>query len=493
MPGSKFIDMVKKGDSWIDTQSASRTSSQWDWLELHASFTSDDQNALSDGQDKPAARALEAFAGALELFDVRDGSQRSANTAAYSPIAPQSPPIMARHLVHITTEDSLVRLDLSEPPLFNADISCDQATMAEICARISAKGTSVSTCALRQLPIPPQVPDEKQAYEQAHELVAASSGGLKEDLSLTFSNILRTRLLKESNILISGLNNNVPTRKRSRTQDSSDAPEDSVAKRSKSGSFSKDDQAFAAAAAASMSAAAASLPAQAAALQQKIPKLDPTVSTKIIFLKQQQEIMFRNLSLIAAQVLKAENDGAPKNPAPGMNRPYLEQLRNQLIAQQQGLRLLIQKVITTGEVPNFNLCFHSLVNIDKEAKDMGVHLGGPSSAQAAAGSGAGSFASAAAAAAAAAARPAPVPAPVSAPVPIVSAPIQAQPAPAPAAAVGQRPKPFWTGAITWSVISDAATKQKRDIATLVSATSNTNAHDKLYVFLSPPRLFASPY
>lgn len=42
-----------------------------------------------------------------------------------------------------------------------------------------------------------------------------------------------------------------------------------------------------------------------------------------------------------------------------------------------------------------------------------------------------------------------------------------------------KPKPFWKGAITWSVISDPATKQKRDIATLVSATSNSSSLEKL--------------
>lgn len=42
-----------------------------------------------------------------------------------------------------------------------------------------------------------------------------------------------------------------------------------------------------------------------------------------------------------------------------------------------------------------------------------------------------------------------------------------------------RLKPFWRGALTWSVISDPVTKQKRDVATLVSATSNSAALERL--------------
>ncbi|KAN0060122.1 hypothetical protein ACQY0O_008096 [Thecaphora frezii] len=543
--GSKFLDTATKNRHWLDQIfSSSSTSASASWvphpfssrgahahwldtlcidLELERCTAEDGvKQAHNNRSHRDSAPVLEALVGALELLDTRAAPSASTLTG-FAAVSPQRPPVMARHVLHISTCDSLAPLDLSAKPLLGQAKAYDHVTASQVCSELARKGISISSCGVRandakiaEVPPSPTKPAlasspsaasavsqtaAANGVEQIHSLVSQAGSLSPDDLTQLIPSALRTRIQSDCILLVSGVAA-APvsaSKKRGREDDEGSAAADGPAatKRSKSGSISKVESAQPAFQF-PQGINAASLSAQAAALQQKIPKLHPSVSTKIIFLKQQQEIMFRNLSLVAAQMLKAENEGAPKNSTPGMNRPYLEQLRNQLIAQQQGLRMLIQKVITGAEQnPNFNICLQSLVSIDKEAREMGVPLGGPSGAQPGIGRPALSGPAAGGAPPAGSQAPSLPGGPSGG---AAGAPTNGRPggmvsdgqvgpggqtagasntAMAATGQAGGRPRPFWKGPITWSIISDPTTKAKREISTYVAATSNANAFDKL--------------
>ncbi len=93
--------------------------------------------------------------------------------------------------------------------------------------------------------------------------------------------------------------------------------------------------------------------------------------------------MIKNWFAAYNAVTKGEggSDSSAASKAPGMNKAYLEQLKGQLFAQQQALKMLVHRIVSGAETaPNFNVSLQSLINIDKEAREMGVILGGPGGA-----------------------------------------------------------------------------------------------------------------
>lgn len=408
---------------------------------------------------KPTAHVLEAFVAALELLQPTDNG-------IHNPLPPKKPPVLARHLLHVCLDSTDLALDLTSPPFFNADAANDRATAPSIGAKLAKLGASISSCAIK-----PDTSSNGDAATGNKEALAAILGVHKsisepnklanEDLSTLLSEAVRSSIFKEANIISSGLTSSPGQRaanvasastKRSREEDGVDQP-GTPTKRSKSGSISTPQ------------------PPPIPSAPNEIPrniKLDPQVSTKVLFLRSQHENMIKNWT--AAYTTVSSPTFSPDPKAPGMNKAYLDQLKAQLVTQQQALKMLVDRIISGAEgSPNFNVCLQSLINIDKEAKEMGVHLGGPSNGPQGAAGGAGGRARSGS----------------STQPPLQSAPSngvkrEAAPTTTTVADSGPtRPKPFWKGALTWSVISDPVTKQKRDVATLVSATSNSSSLDRL--------------
>ncbi|WFD33959.1 hypothetical protein MCUN1_000787 [Malassezia cuniculi] len=102
------------------------------------------------------------------------------------------------------------------------------------------------------------------------------------------------------------------------------------------------------------------------------PKADQKSINKIYLLQQQLATMLKNLSQLAN-----------KAPAAGIQRSLqtqmIEQIKQQLTAQQNAIRAQAE-VLRSGRQPNLNVILQALINIDKEAKESGLHLGGPSNA-----------------------------------------------------------------------------------------------------------------
>lgn len=97
---------------------------------------------------------------------------------------------------------------------------------------------------------------------------------------------------------------------------------------------------------------------------------------KIIFLQNQQQKMMRNLALAAQKQQERPMD----NESPARQR-LIEQLRDELIAQQTVLKSHASVLHSGGPVPNLNATLNSLISIDKNARDKGLQLGGPSEMQ----------------------------------------------------------------------------------------------------------------
>lgn len=104
--------------------------------------------------------------------------------------------------------------------------------------------------------------------------------------------------------------------------------------------------------------------------------IDKVALHKIVFLQQQQQMMMRNLAVAARQ----QQTKGPDQDSPVRQR-LLEQFRDQLIAQQAALKSQATILHSGGSVPNLSNSLTTLIAIDKEARDRGLHLGGPSGMQ----------------------------------------------------------------------------------------------------------------
>ncbi|KAJ1020179.1 hypothetical protein NDA16_004459 [Ustilago loliicola] len=499
-PGSKLI--------------ASNLAAPESWLGFEASASHDaDATAstysLIDGRSnaKPTAHMLEAFVAALELLQPTDNG-------VHNPLAPKKPPVMARHLLHVCLDSGDVALDLATPPFFNVDAANDRVNAPTVGAKLARLDVSISSCAVKTDAhngvAPTTTKEALAAILGMHKSVSKPNKLANEDLAALLPEAVRAKIFSDANIVSTGLTSTLgqqraglaaaPSAKRGREEEGDGAS--TPVKRSKSGSISQPQPPQVAPAATANPSTSPSSAAPSGELPRNI-KLDPSISTKVLFLRSQQETMIKNWAAAYATVSKAESDNSGSSPAkaPGMNKAYLEQLKAQLMTQQQALKMLVHRIIGGQETaPNFNVSLQSLIHIDKEAKEMGVHLGGPSSGPPGGAAGVRPARSGSLTGGGQqqqgvvppmqqqAAKPA-VPLQNHAPptqIPEAAVAVNSNTA-APTAALASgapppsptRPKPFWRGALTWSVISDPITKQKRDVATLVSATSNSPSLDRL--------------
>ncbi|WFD18007.1 hypothetical protein MCAP1_000219 [Malassezia caprae] len=100
-------------------------------------------------------------------------------------------------------------------------------------------------------------------------------------------------------------------------------------------------------------------------------KVDPALLNKVVLFQQQQAVMLKNLSRWA---VASQASGA----AGTMQSQMIEQFRQRLAAQQHAIKQQSDR-LRTGKSTDLNLLWQALVTIDKEAKEAGLHLGGPSS------------------------------------------------------------------------------------------------------------------
>ena len=105
-------------------------------------------------------------------------------------------------------------------------------------------------------------------------------------------------------------------------------------------------------------------------------EIDKISVNKVLFLQQQQQMMMRNLAIAARQQQTKGQD----QDYPARHR-LLEQFRDQLIAQQTTLKEQAAILSSGGSVPNLSNSLTSLIAIDKDASEKGLHLGGPSGMQ----------------------------------------------------------------------------------------------------------------
>ncbi|PWN52687.1 hypothetical protein IE53DRAFT_409218 [Violaceomyces palustris] len=519
VPAPKFLDCARKKD-WSRASETVLTlkNQSWDWLDVDSHLDQSLSLSSSSSQDRKAL-VVEGLVAALELLETHQGGATTADTVRESvdnPLLPATPSVLAKHILHISTADSIGPLDLDLRPTLTLLKHHDGCSLQDVCAMIGKEKVSLSSVGI--LGTESKLDVKPNAFETIHGLISSAGRLSVDDPSATLGSGSKALTLpRECKIMLSGFTepqSEVPSssaKKRPRgADDETEADGPTSGKRGKtSGPTNPQPEEGRGAAPPTragglpVAVAAANLPgAPPAATNQPRIKPDQTMMNKVMFLQQQQAIMFRNLSIVASQVLKKNegNNAGASNAAPGLQRQYLEQLRNQLIAQQQALKLQIQQVVSgAGPVPNFNMNLQSLVNIDKEAKEMGVNLGGPSGFQQGVQKAAAATAASLAAASSSVANgqsSASSTVPPFAASSISGGPAKAadltlratsigpQPSVAGQGSVGSasatpsRPKPFWQGSISWS-ISDPATKQKRDIATVVVATSNASAEQKL--------------
>lgn len=100
-------------------------------------------------------------------------------------------------------------------------------------------------------------------------------------------------------------------------------------------------------------------------------KVDPALLSKVVLLQQQQAAMLKNLSRWA---VASQASGASGT----LQAHMIEQFRQRLAAQQLAIKQQAER-LRAGKSTDLNLLWQALVTIDKEAKEAGLQLGGPSS------------------------------------------------------------------------------------------------------------------
>lgn len=185
-------------------------------------------------------------------------------------------------------------------------------------------------------------------------------------------------------------------------------------------------------------------------------KLDQASLNRIMLIQQQQATMLKNLARYVATNVKP--NGTVHVPP-----HYYEKIRQRIVGQQMALKQQAER-LRVGKVPDLNSILQALSNIDAEAKEAGVKLGGPSNVRPTSTSdkmpnmGAASLPPATAAAAAGNVTPSPT-AQMAVPAAMASRPQM------PSSDESSRPQLAWQGIIKWST-----SPQMDPLFTLVTAT-----------------------
>ena len=92
---------------------------------------------------------------------------------------------------------------------------------------------------------------------------------------------------------------------------------------------------------------------------------------KILLLQQQLVAMMTALARSSAKATGAQ-------PSAHLQGQMFEQIRQQLVVQQAAIKRQAE-LLRSGKRSDLNVILQALVNIDKEAKEAGIYLHGPSS------------------------------------------------------------------------------------------------------------------
>ncbi|WFD29322.1 hypothetical protein MSPP1_000331 [Malassezia sp. CBS 17886] len=289
------------------------------------------QSTLADG-----------LAAAVEMLDSRD---RPAHIPSFarSALRANHSPVSSRYLLHIAAVDRAsgdVRASL--PAALNTRSYTDSLTTHELAGLLTARHITIGTV-LHAGESADSAPARAARAAAVHGALCAARGGA----SVVHADALLGAQWAPSariDILLTGEELAHALQKRACTRAATAAP---PAKRVR----------------------AAEVPAGDSA------EVDNTSRSKIILLQQQQALMLKNLAALAAgRGARHAHNAAGTS----LQDQTLEQIRQQLQQQQHALRVQSDR-LQAGHEPGFNLILQSLVTIDKEAKEAGIHLGGPSS------------------------------------------------------------------------------------------------------------------
>ena len=291
---------------------------------------------------------VDGVAAALEMLSARDlpaGLPHWAQTALQA----HHSQVSSRHIVHIVAAPDATPpvVPQSLHPVLNSDVALDNMAPADMVALLAQQSIGVCTVASSSSSRAASTLLHSQHAMLAHQ--SDQDGDIHDLMGDEWQPPPGVDILA-SGIALGRLSN-----KRCRTREEA-LPN---AKRAK-------------AAVPQPAAPAQKQPAVLQPAAQPGPKIDQTSVNKFFLLQQQLATMLKNLALLAN-----------KAPAAGIQRSLqaqmVEQIKQQLIAQQNAIRAQAE-VLRAGRQPNLNVILQALINIDKEAKESGLHLGGPSSA-----------------------------------------------------------------------------------------------------------------
>ncbi|KAI3626335.1 hypothetical protein CBS9595_001696 [Malassezia furfur] len=309
------------------------------------------QRLQLDAPSETEAPLADALAAALEMLRARDPPKHIAPFARAALRANFSP-VLAKHVVHVfaleRAPDALPIRISSQMPMVNVDARFDRMPVHDLITDLNQRSVSITTVLSTR---EGNARARSATARSAHELLSTHS----EDQNVDVHELLGAQWKPPPHveILVTGAevvqalqkeartsNDAIPKPKRTRTNDSP--------------------------------MTTASMPPTA--------KADPALFNKLMLLQQQQSTMLKNLTQIASAQDSLSGQTGRGDHAAGTNLQgqMLEQIRQQLLVQQGAIKRQAE-LLQSGKQPNLDPILQSLINIDKEAREASIHLGGPSS------------------------------------------------------------------------------------------------------------------
>lgn len=294
---------------------------------------------------------VDALAAAMDLFHAREKPLNLAPFARHALHVNRSP-VVARHLLHVLALDSytLVRTEgtatwrlpveaSSLHPRINTQTSLDLCTSHDIISKLAKRSISIGTV-LAGRTKEADARAHTTLVHTAHQSLCSSADDAvsmeqllgadwhpPDHISVLFTSAEMARLLRKRPRKAAGTALADSPHKRARPAESPPAVHSS--------------------------------------------KVDQAVLNKILMLQQQQSTMLKNLSRLTAV-------HTPSSPGTPLQIQTLEQIRQQLSAQQLAIKRQAE-LVRSGRPVDLNPILQALINIDKEAKQAGIQLSGPSS------------------------------------------------------------------------------------------------------------------
>lgn len=293
----------------------------------------------ADKQTRLEAALPDALAAALDQLNSRNKPTHLAPFAREALLANHSL-VAARYLLHVLALEhgELPNINTALAPRLNACANFDSYTLPKLVAQLGEQNISVGTLlAVDDVPM-----RRRRALAQsAHNILLVSH---TNDEAVAVSELLGSQWNPPPNmeLLLSG--GELRTlKKRSQVRAVSESP----SKRMRT-------------------TADTSSP-----LPRDVPSKDQATMNKILLLQQQSVAMMKALARSSAKATGAQ-------PSAHLQGQMFEQIRQQLVVQQAAIKRQAE-LLRSGKRSDLNVILQALVNIDKEAKEAGIYLHGPSS------------------------------------------------------------------------------------------------------------------